>query len=319
MHNHWILGLEDLPMKLDRLLAITMTLLNQPRVSATGLAKRFEVSLRTIYRDMEAINQAGIPIVSFAGSDGGYEIMSGYRLDKQVLSLEDFSSICSALRGVRSATDHSEIDGLLERIGALMPAQAKAADQVYVDLDFQPTPNDKEHIGPLHQAVRDLQLVRFTYLDNKGTETERTMEPMGLFLKGFVWYVYGYCLTRTDIRVFRLSRMSRLKILPETFVRRDYSLQDVEQQFMSKADFMKVKAVLRFQPEIKTRVRDEFGFDQVIVNPNGTLSLTTYFSSMERAIQKILSYGSQVTVTEPPELIKVLQRHIQNMADLYKL
>jgi predicted DNA-binding transcriptional regulator YafY len=319
MHNRWILGLEDLHMKLDRLLAITMTLLNQPRVCATELAKRFEVSLRTIYRDMEAINQAGIPIVSFAGSDGGYEIMSGYRLDKQVLSLEDFSSIFSALRGVRSATDHSEIDELLERIGALMPAQAKAADQVYVDLDFQPTPNDKEHIGPLHQAIRYFQLVRFTYLDNKGTETERTMEPMSLFLKGFVWYVYGYCLTRMDIRVFRLSRMSQLKILPETFVRRDYTLQDVEQQFMNKADFMKVKAVLQFQPEVKTRVRDEFGFDQVIVNPNETLSVTTHFSSTERAIQKILSYGSQVTVTEPLELIKELQRHIQNMAELYKL
>lgn len=130
-------------MKLDRLLAITMTLLNQPRISATDLSKRFEVSLRTIYRDMEAINQAGIPIVSFAGSEGGYEIMQGYRLEKQVLSLEDFSSICSALRGVRSATDQSEIDRLIERIGVLMPEPSTTRDQIYMDLDFKPAPNDK--------------------------------------------------------------------------------------------------------------------------------------------------------------------------------
>ncbi|WP_245599968.1 helix-turn-helix transcriptional regulator [Paenibacillus harenae] len=120
-------------MKLDRLLAITMTLLNQTRVSATDLAERFEVSLRTIYRDMESINLAGIPIVSFPGSDGGYEIMPGYRVDKQILSLDDFSSICSALRGARTATDSSDIDGLLERIGALMPNHQGAADSFNVD------------------------------------------------------------------------------------------------------------------------------------------------------------------------------------------
>ncbi|MFD2614418.1 helix-turn-helix transcriptional regulator [Paenibacillus gansuensis] len=304
-------------MKLDRLLAITMTLLNQPRVSATELAKRFEVSLRTIYRDMDAINLAGIPIVSFAGSDGGYEIMQGYRLEKQVLSLDDFSSICSALRGVRSATDHSEIDRLIERVGALMPGRDTSMDQNYVDLDFQPAPNDKVHMGPLHQAIKDFQLISFTYLDNKGAETERKLEPMGLFLKGYVWYLYGYCLTRMDFRVFRLSRIGELNILPEQFVRREYTLQDVEQQFMDRADFKKVHAVLLFQPEMKTRVRDEFGFDQVLVNSDGMLSLTSYFSSMERAIQKVLSYGSMVKVMEPPDLIMNIKRQIQKMVELY--
>lgn len=306
-------------MKLDRLLAITMTLLNQPRVSATDLADRFEVSLRTIYRDMEAINQAGIPIVSFAGSDGGYEIMQGYRLDKQVLSLEDFSSICSALRGVRSATDQSEIDQLIERIGALMPDRRSARDQSYVDLDFKLAPNDKVYMSPLQQAIRDFRLISFTYLDHQGAETERRLEPMGLFLKGYVWYMYGYCLTRMAIRVFRLSRIGDLKILPEQFVRRDYSLQDVEQQFMSRADFKKVQAVLRFQSEAKTRVRDEFGFDQVTVNSDGTLSLTTYFSSIERAVQKILSFGSTVKVMEPPDLIVNMRHQIQKIAELYDL
>ncbi|MUT68320.1 YafY family protein [Paenibacillus sp. NEAU-GSW1] len=257
-------------MKLDRLLAITMTLLNQPRVSATDLSKRFEVSLRTIYRDMEAINQAGIPIVSFAGSDGGYEIMQGYRLEKQVLSLDDFSSIYSALRGVRSATDHIEIDRLIERIGALMPGQ-NTRDQYYLDFDFKPAPNDKVHMA-------------FKYLDNNGAETERKVEPMGLFLKGYIWYLYGYCLTRMNIRVFRLSRIGQL--------RRDYTLQDVEKQFMNRADFKKVQAVLLFQSEMKTRVRDEFGFDQLLMNSEDTLSLTTFHFDKQDYIDQIKSiYG----------------------------
>ncbi|WJH35793.1 HTH domain-containing protein [Paenibacillus sp. CC-CFT747] len=127
-------------MKLDRLLAITMTLLNKTRVSAAELAERFEVTPRTIYRDMEAINLAGIPIVSFAGSDGGYEIMPGYRLDKQLLSMDDFSSIISALRGARSATESTELDRLLERIGALASgegAPAKRATWIWILARFR--------------------------------------------------------------------------------------------------------------------------------------------------------------------------------------
>ncbi|MFC9712468.1 helix-turn-helix transcriptional regulator [Paenibacillus sp. NPDC056933] len=304
-------------MKIDRLLAITMTLLNQQRVSATELAERFEVSLRTIYRDMETINQAGIPIASFAGSDGGYEIMSGYHISKQLLSLDDFSSIYTALRGAKSATDSSDIDGLLERISALMPAQTSARGAVHVDIDLKPTPNDRVKIAPLHKAIKELHMVQFVYLDNKGVETKRTIEPMGLFLKGYVWYLYGYCLTRSDYRVFRLTRMLQPRSLPETFVRRNYTLHDVEQQFISKADFARVKALLRFDPAVKTRVRDEFGYDQVTSNPDGSLSVTAHYSSTDRAVQNILGYSSNVTVIEPPELIAELRRHIRNMANMY--
>jgi predicted DNA-binding transcriptional regulator YafY len=302
---------------LDRLLAITMTLLNQPRVSATELAERFEVSLRTIYRDMESINQAGIPIASFPGSDGGYEIMSSFRIDRQMLSLDDFSAIYAALRGARSATDNQSLDELLEKIGALMPRSSGSDSHAPIQMDFSPTPSDKEKIGPLHRAVRELRLVRFEYLDNKGTETERTVEPMGLFLKGYVWYVYAYCLARADIRVFRLSRMLGLRVLPETFVRRDYTLKDVEEQFMSRANFSKVVAELRFAPDVKTRVRDEFGFGQVRENPDGTLSVTAPYSSLDRALRIVLSYGSSATLLGPPELIEELKRHVRELALQY--
>ncbi len=304
---------------MDRLLAITMTLLNQPRVSATELAKRFEVSLRTIYRDMESINQAGIPIVSFAGSDGGYEIMPGYRLEKQVLSLDDFSSIYAALRGVRSVAEGSFPGGLLDRIGALMSEGAKASERASLDIDLTPAPNDREKIAELHETIKALHLVRFAYTDQKGAETERTIEPMGLFLKGFAWYLYGFCLARRDVRVFRLSRMSDIRRQPQTFLRRDITLKDVEDRFMSQADFARVGAVLRFAPEAKARVKDEFGYDRIDTNADGTVSVAARFSSMERAVQKILSYSGDVEVLGPPELIAELRRHVRALARLYQV
>lgn len=306
----------DCQLKLDRLLSITMTLMNQPRVSATELAERFEVSLRTIYRDMDAINQAGIPIVSFPGSDGGYELMPSFRIDRQVLSLDDFSALYAALRGAKSATEDIGIDRLMEKLGALMPQRADGGGAA-LNLDFQPAPNDKEKIGPLHEAIKRQRLVSFAYLDGKGDETERTVEPMGLFLKGYVWYLYGYCLLRRDFRVFRLTRVLRLAELPDAFVRRDYTLQDLERQFMSRADFAKVRASLRFAPEARTRVRDEFGFDQVTDHSDGSSSIVAQFSSTERAVQRILSYGSHATVLGPPELVEELKGHIRSLAERY--
>lgn len=306
-------------MKLDRLLAITMALLNQTRVSATELSQRFEVSLRTIYRDMEAINLAGIPIVSFAGSDGGYEIMPGYRIDKQLLSLDDFAAIVSALRGARSATDGHDLDGLLERIGAMMPEQSGIVHDHHVDLDFQPSPNDKAKIGPLRQAIKDKQLIHMCYLDNKGNESDRTVEPMGLFFKAYTWYLYGYCRTRGAFRVFRLSRMIRVVALQETFERRDYSLQDVEREFVGRADFSKVMAVLLFQSAARSRVLDEFGFQQAVNNPDGTLTLEAHFSSEEKAFQSILSYGPLVEVMEPTAIRTEIGRRIMEMARQYHL
>ena len=109
-------------MKLDRLLAITMLLANRDRMSAVELAARFEVSIRTIYRDIEAINQAGIPIVSYQGKDGGFSVMESYRIDRQVLTVREMCSLLTALRGVCRAVVDREINGAVEKIQSLLPA-----------------------------------------------------------------------------------------------------------------------------------------------------------------------------------------------------
>ncbi|WJH35792.1 WYL domain-containing protein [Paenibacillus sp. CC-CFT747] len=188
-----------------------------------------------------------------------------------------------------------------------------------MDLDFSPVPNDKEKIGPLRKAMKELRLVRFGYWDNRGAETVRTMEPMGLFLKGYIWYLYGYCRSRSDYRVFRLSRMTNLEVLFEAFVRRDYTLEDVERQFMAKADFARVKAELHFHPSVRTRVRDEFGYDPVTSHPDGSVSVNASYSSLDKAVRSILSYSSLVTVLGPPEVREEVRRHVAELAKLYEV
>ncbi|MCM3749594.1 YafY family transcriptional regulator [Paenibacillus pasadenensis] len=304
-------------MKLDRLLAITMLLLSQSRLNAADLAKRFEVSLRTIYRDMEAINQAGIPIVSYTGAEGGYELMPGYRIEKQMLSMEEFGSIIAALRGMRSAANVEEIDGLMDRIAALMGKHPDSLQDNPLDLDFGVTPNDRQRMTPLHEAIRERHVVLFGYLDSQGRETERTVEPMGLFLKGSVWYLYGYCLLRSGLRVFRLSRILSLESLERTFVRRPYSLKDVERGFLEGVDFRRLEAVLRFAPAARTRVRDEFGYVDIADLEDGSSRITAGFASLDRAMYTVLSYGSLAEVEQPPELISRIQEELARLGALY--
>ncbi|QJC50539.1 YafY family transcriptional regulator [Paenibacillus albicereus] len=304
-------------MKLDRLLAITMLLLSQSRVNASELSRRFEVSLRTIYRDMEAINQAGVPIVSFPGTDGGYELMPGYRIEKQMLTLEEFGSIIAALRGMRSAAGVEEIDRLLERISALAGRRPDSLPESPLDLDHSPLPRDRPRMAALHGAIREQRLVSFSYLNSQGQETERTAEPMGLFMKNAVWYLYGYCLLRSGLRVFRLSRMLRLERLERGFARRPYTLQDIERQFMDRTDFRRIEAELIFRPEVRTRVRDEFGYEPVEDLEGGFSRVAAGFSSLEKALQTVLSYGSRVEAKSPPELVERVRTELLDAARLY--
>lgn len=305
-------------MKLDRLLAITMTLLNQTRVSAVDLAGKFEVSLRTIYRDMEAINQAGIPIVSFPGSDGGYEIMEGYRLDKQLLTLEDFVAISTALRGIQTATDNPDIAGLLDKLSALKPSGPNQADHRSLELDFAPARNEKDKLGPLHAAVRACRHVSFHYLDAGGNETTRTIEPMGLYLKSYNWYLYGYCLSREDLRTFRLSRMSGVGVLPGTFVRRPYTLDDVALH-RANADMrpQPFEVKIRFKPIVKTRVRDEFDPGRIETLEDGSLLVTAHYYAPDQAVHHLLAYSSYATVLEPSEIVAEMRRHVRELANVY--
>ncbi|MBD2871736.1 helix-turn-helix transcriptional regulator [Paenibacillus arenilitoris] len=305
-------------MKLDRLLAITMALLNKKRIGAAELAERFEVSLRTVYRDMEAINAAGIPIASFAGLDGGYEIMEGYRLERQSLSLDDFSSIYNALRGMQSVSNDQDIAGLLDRIGSLIPAgKAEEGGTLNMDLQWLSKPADKEKIRLLHGSIKESRLVAFDYMDYYGQETGRRIEPMGIYLKGNAWYVWGYCLTRLDVRVFRLSRINRLERLQEGFSRRPLVLEDSPVKWPQEHE-PRIEATLHFNQSMKTKVRDEFEPEQITALEDGTIKVIARFYSEEAALRRALGYGKDAVIVEPKKLVDAMKAHLADLARLYQ-
>ncbi|AJY74097.1 helix-turn-helix transcriptional regulator [Paenibacillus beijingensis] len=295
-------------MKLERLLAVTMLLLNRRRVSAQELAERFEVSLRTVYRDMEAINAAGIPVVSYTGAAGGYEIMEKYRVERQFLSYEELESIMIALRGVRSTLHERDIGMLLDKVGALAAKTERGSGQgerLMIDLDpWSGGEEQKALMRQLRGAADSLRLVKFRYTNGQGEEAVREVEPVGVVLKGYIWYLYAYCRLRGDYRIFRLSRVEQLTVLQATFERRSKELQHFDFRWGAQKKYDLVRLKLLFHPRAKARVYDYFDRDAIRLEPDGMLLVTSEQPDEPWLYGMLLGYGADVRVLGPEHVAR---------------
>ncbi len=311
-------------MKMDRLLAIVMLLLNRRRVSARELAERFEVSLRTVYRDVETICQAGIPVMAHAGATGGYEIMERYRLERQFLSMEELQSIVIALRGIRGPLDEGHISGLLDKVGAMLaspnaPIQPGSDEQVIIDLNpWREDRGEKERLADLRRAMGDNKLVAFTYTSNGGEVLRRICEPMHVVLKGYVWYLYGYCRIREDYRIFRLSRIKSLDIMDETFERRTDRLPETKLTWdRGDTGGTLLRLQLRFEARARAQVEDYYESEQIVEQPDGRLCVEASMPDEPWLYTWLLGFGTSVCVLSPRHVAEQLKQAAQEIVNMY--
>ncbi|WP_168120866.1 YafY family protein [Paenibacillus sp. HB172176] len=314
-------------MKLERLMTITILLLNRKRVQAQELAERLEVSLRTVYRDLETLGQAGIPIVSYTGMDGGYEIMESFRLDRQLLSFEELTALSTALRGLQStrAYDQSPMDLLLGKVGAMV-AQAEQGrigvnEGERIQIDFTPWQNSKEaraRYETLRQAVDERRLIRFTYTSRQGEKHEREVEPMALVLKSYSWYLQGYCRLREDYRIFKLSRIRELDVQLGRFERRTGSLPELNDKWRTPAARQeKLPVVLQFKTSAAVSVMDRFDEKDIERLTDGTIMVRMTCGNEQWLIRNLLHYRTDVIVVEPAGLAAKVRQAALDIAAQY--
>ncbi|WP_235959475.1 helix-turn-helix transcriptional regulator [Paenibacillus silvestris] len=310
-------------MKIDRLLAITMLLLNRRRISAKELSERFEVSLRTVYRDVEAINQAGIPVVSFAGLSGGYEIMDQYRLERQFLSLEELQSIIVGLKGIRSTVGDQEIGNLLDKVGALVAKSeqntaARLDDQLIIDMNpWRRGSEDKEKLNTLRCAIKDSKMISFQYISSQSEQSVRSAEPMSIVAKGFGWYLYGYCLLRQDFRIFRLNRMKEIEVLSETFERRTETKEPFQHGWGQRDPSTLITLVLHAQQSIQAQIEDYFQQKQIAYQNDGSMIITATQPDEPWLHSLLLGYGPSVRIIEPAHLAAAIKEKAEKIVQLY--
>lgn len=309
-------------MKIDRLVSIILILLDRERVGAQELADMFEVSLRTIYRDIDAINMAGIPVCGAAGVGGGFEIMQNYKIDKKVFSTADLSAILMGLSSLSNMIRGNELVNALAKVKSFIPAdRAKdielKADQIFIDISpWMGNRNMSPYLEIIKTALDESRLLSFEYSDRYGNKTTRTAEPYQLVLKSSHWYWQGYCYKRNDYRLFRISRMSNLRIQKEVFTPREY--QKPQLVFTDILTAMQTKIKLRIHKSVMDRVLNHCSYDNF--SPDGDEHYIVDFPFIEREYYYniLLSFGNKCEVLEPFHIRAEMKRRIYDMAAVYK-
>lgn len=310
------------PMKVDRLVSIIMILLEKQRIGAQELADQFEVSPRTIYRDIDAINLAGIPVRSLSGVGGGFEIMQDYKIDRKLFSTTDLSAILMGLSGLSNIVRGDELVNALAKVKTFIPAdRAKdieiKANQIYIDLSpWISNRNIKSYLETIKTALEENRLLSFEYADRHGNRTARTAEPYQLVLKGSHWYLQGYCHTRDDYRLFKLSRMSNLKIKEETFTPRDYSKPQLD--FTDMLETMQTSIKIRIHKSVMDRVLDYCPYEHF--SPDGDEHYIVRYPFIENDYyyDTLLSFGDKCECLEPLHVREEMKRRILNIAAIYE-
>lgn len=307
-------------MKLERLLAIITYLLNHQKVKAQELADKFEVSVRTIYRDVDTISRAGIPVTTFQGADGGIGIVEGYKLDKNLLTSEDVLSILAGLKGLNSINEDIKIKILIEKLSSIANKSdyITTGNEILIDLSSW-NKNDKlaTLIKDIKRAIHEKRFITFSYYGGTSeTVSERKVEPYVIVFKDSHWYLYAFCLLRNDFRLFKIRRMNELAVSDSVFVSRQYSIESVEWD----GDIPKGEdktAVLLFDKCMKYAVSDVFDMDNRKILKNGKIKVSFNLTEESWVYGFILGFGDKVEVVEPPELRGKIRDIAKSIYDKY--
>ena len=301
-------------MKIDRMIGILSVLLQKEKITAPELAKMFEVSRRTINRDVEALCKAGIPISTSQGVGGGISIMEGYGMDKTILTSKDMQMILAGLRSLDSISGSSYYRQLMEKIKSGSSNFISGRDSILIDLSSWYKDALAPKIQLIQDAIEERKLLSFHYYAPNG-ESKRTIEPYYLVFKWSSWYVWGWCTQKQDFRLFKLNRMDCLFKTNEAFIAKNTTLPDLSTEKIFQFE-IRVKAI--FQKEEKWRLVEEFGVNCFTENADGTLLFSAGYTDMENLIHWLLTFGDRVQVLEPKEVKEQLIQIANNILEQYK-
>lgn len=302
-------------MQIHRLFEIVYILLNKKTVTARELAAEFEVSVRTILRDVETLSEAGIPIYTQQGKGGGISILDHFVLNKTAISAAEQDQILFALQSL-SATEQLEPEGILSKLRAFFDKSGNN----WIEVDFSRWGNrdqDKEQFEHLKQAILEKRMLTFTYVDGYGKETQRKIYPVKLAFKSKAWYLQGYCLDKQDYRTFKVTRMANTGVTEEPIPDSLPTAPAIEPKEMNFDSLVTIK--LKFSPQSAYRIYDEFVQTQnVSQNEAGETILSVELPEDSWIYGYLLSFGSQMEVLEPEHIRERLLQEARKIAACYE-
>ncbi|WBW98211.1 helix-turn-helix transcriptional regulator [Oceanirhabdus sp. W0125-5] len=306
-------------MKIERLLAIVTYLLNRDVVSGKDLAEKFEVSERTIQRDIESINLAGIPIISIRGSNGGYKILDNYRLSKQTSTEKDLEWIMLALNSLNSVMEDKNISNTLEKMKSI--GNSKVSPNITVDFGVAKE-NKKvvEFIKIIENAIFNKRKIEFSYINAENYATVRIVEPISLKYKWYSWYLVAYCTEKKQYRIFKLLRIENLKKTNLQYENTHEDNPNLFDDLMNNDKRKPIDIVFRCNKGISTAVSEYMpGVRFTEMAGDNYKGELTVFESERMWFAFLLSFGADIEVLEPEHLKRRLVEHSRKIISKYEI
>ena len=302
---------EVVEMRESRLFRIVYYLLQNGKATAPELAQEFEVSIRTIYRDIDAISSAGIPVYAAQGKGGGISILNDYTLNKSLLSDQEQEQMLTALQGMAAATG-KDSNELLTKLSALF--QRKSANWIEVDFSgWSHRDPQQETFDTIKEAIFQKRVLSLCYFNGKGNKEKRNVNPVRLVFKSKSWYLYAFCLLRKDYRFFKLTRIKDLQMLPETFTQ-DFTTAKIEKQIQVENT---IAVQLKFDKQAAFRVYDEFA-DEITEDAQGNLYVQVDLPDNEILYSYVMSFSDNVEIIEPQPVREQMKKRLQKMQEKYR-
>ncbi len=280
-------------MQINRLFEIVYILLDKKIITAKELAERFEVSVRTIYRDIDVLSEAGIPIYMSKGKGGGISLLDNFVLNKSILSDTEQNEILAALQGL-NAIHYPEVDNVIAKLGLLFNKE----DYNWIDVDFSHWgETNKNKFNHIKTAIINNKVISFDYSSSYGISSSRKAEPVQLWFKDKTWYLKGYCLDKQDYRIFKLTRMKEVQVTDIFFQKR--SAREIHFENHKDESFRTVEFKLQLDQSVAYRVYDEFNENRIRKNDDGSFEVTASYPESDWVYGYILSFGNAAKVIEP--------------------
>ena len=289
----------------NRLFEIVYILMQKKKITAKELAEKFEVSTRTIYRDIESLSRAKIPIYSNKGKDGGIGILEEYVLNKTVLSEEEQNQILFALQGMKKIA--GEDKDILEKISTIF--NKKVNDWIKIDFSNW---GKEEKFELIKTGILNKKQLEFTYYNSNGDKTKRIVEPLQIWFKDKSWYLISYCKLKEDYRIFKVARMKEIKVLEKHF-ERELPKEQKEEKYKLK----NIVLELEISKEMAYRVYDEFEDNEITKNEDGSFRVKVEYPETDWIYGYILSFGENIKVISPKRVKSTIKVRLEETLKNY--
>lgn len=296
-------------MQINRLFEIIYILMRKKKVTAKELAERFEVSTRTIYRDIEILSSSNIPIYMSKGKGGGIHMLDNFILDKSMFTEDEQNEILTAILSIKE-TKQFENEVIVDKLSTIFNKRAHS----WIKIDFSSWDGYEKKFDDIKNSILNRDVIEIEYLNRLGEKGKRKIWPIQLWFKEKTWYLRAFCLLKKDYRIFRVSRIKNLNITNEKFDL--INIEDCEKATQNiNSDQKILKIVLKIDKSQEYRVYDEF---ETFEKDNDGNFLVYFFSVEDMWIYGyILTYGEYAEVISPIEVKNHIKSKIEKMKKKY--